>query len=178
MTPKGINEFFAFLYTGRVGEVMFWVRLVSGMITSALLAALVVVCLKFRELSASKQSVEEISPPTPPPDDAIRTSWQEITRKIQSQNPSDWSSAVIQADAVLDGVLTDMGLPGETMADRLKSFAPSQLASLNEVWEAHRVRNRIAHEHDATLAYDEANRAVVSFGRALCELHYLEEAGI
>ncbi len=96
-------------------------------------------------------------------------------RKIEAQNPSDWNLAIIQADAILDNLFKDMGLFGETMGDRLKQLDRSKLQSLDDVWEAHKLRNRIAHATDRVLTQDEARRAIWLYANALRELQYLEE---
>jgi len=61
------------------------------------------------------------------------------------------------------------------MGDRLKQLDLSKLASLNEVWEAHKIRNRIAHGTDRALTHDEAARAIGAFEAGLRELQYLTD---
>lgn len=70
----------------------------------------------------------------------------DVLKHIDSDNPNDWKLAIIEADIVLDDLLKQRGYVGNSLGERLKSIPPSQLASLNDAWEAHKVRNRIAHE--------------------------------
>jgi len=63
-----------------------------------------------------------------------------------SSNPNDWKLAIIEADIVLDDILKEKGYAGNSLSERLKSISPNQLESLQDAWEAHKVRNRIAHE--------------------------------
>jgi preprotein translocase subunit SecG len=70
----------------------------------------------------------------------------DVLKHIESQNPNDWKLAIIEADIVLDDLLKQRGYVGSSLGERLKSIPPSQLSSLNDAWEAHKVRNRIAHE--------------------------------
>lgn len=70
----------------------------------------------------------------------------EIQNHIQSDNPNDWKLAIIEADIVLDQTLKSRGYAGNTLGERLRSITPSQLASIDDAWDAHRVRNKIAHE--------------------------------
>lgn len=174
MSPEQINNFFSFLYEGRLGEITFWLRLIAGVITSALAAAIVVIAVKFRELIARSVTTPAVSASLPAPE-VPPGPWQEVMRKIQSESPADWNLAVIQADSILDGVLKDMGLSGETMGERLQQLNLSSLAALNDVWEAHKTRNRIVHETEPVLAYQEARRAVMLFEKALRELGYLQD---
>ena len=174
MTPDQINQFFSFLYQGRLGEIVFWVRLISGVMTSALAAILVVVLLKFRQLiSAKRPAPAEVE--IPETEKAENKPWQDVMKKMDSPNPSDWNLAVIQADSVVDEVLKSMVPFGTTMGDRLKQLDRSKLGSLDGLWEAHKIRNRIAHDTDQVLDYQEARRAIMLFSEVLRELNYLQE---
>lgn len=71
---------------------------------------------------------------------------EDIQQHAQSSNPNDWKLAIIEADVVLDQTLKDRGYAGNTLGERLRSITPSQLSSIDDAWDAHRVRNKIAHE--------------------------------
>lgn len=169
MTPEYLNQVFSFLYEGRLGRAAWWLQLLAGIFSSAFFAAIIVITLKLREFYGPPPALPEPAklPVTPTP-------WQEVRKKIESPNPSDWTLAVIQADAILEGILRETGLPGETLGERLKRLDPSKLASLNDLWEAHKIRNRIAHEPGRTLAHHEALTALHGYERALRELGYIE----
>lgn len=70
----------------------------------------------------------------------------ELEAHIASDNPNDWKLAIIEADILLDETLKDRGYAGASLGERLRSISPAQLQSLNDAWEAHKVRNQIAHE--------------------------------
>ncbi|MCA9355448.1 hypothetical protein KC865_02755 [Candidatus Kaiserbacteria bacterium] len=70
----------------------------------------------------------------------------DIFTHSESDNPNDWKLAIIEADIILDSVLKNRGYAGDSLGERLRSISPSQLGSLNDAWEAHKVRNRIAHD--------------------------------
>jgi hypothetical protein len=70
----------------------------------------------------------------------------DVLKHIDSDNPNDWKLAIIEADIILDDLLKQRGYVGNSLGERLKSISPTQLASLNDAWEAHKVRNRIAHD--------------------------------
>ena len=179
VTPADIDAFFAFLHEGTIGAVTFWLRIIAGVLVSAMAAALVIIMFKLNAVQRRKPDEVEaaaVAGARPAPsEDLVSRPWQEVMQKMASTNPSDWNLAVIRADSLFDGVLKDIGISGETMGDRLKQLDLSQLASLNEVWEAHKIRNRIAHETDRALTHDEAMRAIDSFEAALRELQYLTE---
>lgn len=90
--------------------------------------------------------------------------WEAIRRKVLSDNQSDWRLGIIEADIYLDRVLDQQGIFGDTLGDKLKSITEARLPSLQLAWEAHKVRNRIAHEGaEYTLTQPEARRALSYF---------------
>lgn len=170
MTPERINEFFSFLYRGTLGEITFWLQLVAGVFISAMLGAIAVIAVKFRELNmgGSKLAAAPAKPRM-----NIVAAWADVARGIESANPAEWNLSLIRADATFDAVLKDMGVSGETLGERLAGIDRAKLRSLDAVWEAHKLRNRIAHETDQVLTHDDARRAVAAFAAALRELQYL-----
>lgn len=72
--------------------------------------------------------------------------WEHVERMTESVNPSDWRQAIIEADILLEEILTKIGYDGLTIGDKLKNVEPSDMATLDDAWKAHRVRNRIAHD--------------------------------
>lgn len=87
--------------------------------------------------------------------------WNSVRSKILSDNPSDWRLAIIEADIYLDKVLDQKGFYGDTLGDKLKQITPDKLPSIQIAWEAHKVRNRIAHDGaDYILTMPEARRTL------------------
>ncbi len=70
---------------------------------------------------------------------------KDVETHITSDHPNDWKLAIIEADIILDEALKKAGYAGASLGDRLKSISPSQLNSLDAAWQAHKVRNQIAH---------------------------------
>lgn len=90
--------------------------------------------------------------------------WTNIRAKLLSDNESDWRLAIIEADIYLESILRDRGYPGDTLADKLKSTNRNDLPSLQNAWDAHMVRNRIAHDgQNFTLTQPEARRVLANF---------------
>ncbi len=87
--------------------------------------------------------------------------WNSVRSKLLSDNPSDWRLAIIEADIYLDRVLDQKGFYGDTLGDKLKQLTPEKLPSIQLAWEAHKVRNRIAHDGvDYVLTMPEARRVL------------------
>ncbi len=69
----------------------------------------------------------------------------DVMNHISSDNPNDWKLAIIEADIILDDSLKRAGYGGASLGERLRSLTPTQLPSLDDAWQAHKVRNQVAH---------------------------------
>jgi hypothetical protein len=65
---------------------------------------------------------------------------------VESPSENDWRQAIIEADIMLDDVLTMRGFVGDSVGDKLKQANPQSFKTLEDAWEAHKVRNDIAHK--------------------------------
>jgi hypothetical protein len=101
--------------------------------------------------------------------DHYRSKWLAIEQQLKRDEASSYSLSVLNADKLLDQALKDRGMKGETMGDRLKS-AKAIFSNRNNVWSAHKLRNRIAHEPDVRVTYDAARYALADFKRALKDI--------
>lgn len=100
--------------------------------------------------------------------------WDEIQKKIDSENSSDWKMAIIEADSLVDEIIKGIGYKGEDLGERLKNIEPSDFENLQNVWEAHKIRNKIAHEADAfQITKEEAKETLEKYRKALKELRYI-----
>ncbi|MCX6731490.1 MAG: hypothetical protein NTX55_00670 [Candidatus Parcubacteria bacterium] len=106
--------------------------------------------------------------------EARANKWDEIQKKIDSENSSDWKMAIIEADSLVDEIIKKIGYKGEDLGERLKNIEPSDFENLQNVWEAHKIRNKIAHEGDAfQITKEEAKETIEKYRKALRELRYI-----
>ncbi len=98
-----------------------------------------------------------------------RVRWLTIEQSLLRDNEASYHLAVMNADKLLDHALRDRGVKGQTMGDRMK-FAKDRWSNRNALWTAHKLRNRIAHEPDVRVKYDEARYALAAFKQALKDL--------
>jgi hypothetical protein len=92
-----------------------------------------------------------------------------IEQQLKRDEPSSYQLSVLNADKLVDQALQESGAKGETMGERLKNTT-TKFSDLNGLWTAHKLRNRIAHETDAVVGYDEARFALNCFRKALKDL--------
>ena len=90
--------------------------------------------------------------------------WVKTIGHLFSQHEGDWKLAIMEADNILDDLMTDLGFKGETLGEKLKSANQENFKGLTAAWEAHTVRNRIAHEGvHFELSQHEAKRIVALY---------------
>ncbi len=100
--------------------------------------------------------------------------WQSVLSKIQSQNEGDWRVAIIEADIILNEMLDRMGYNGEGVADKLKQVIPGDFKTLQSAWEAHKVRNEIAHGGVGFhLTHHQAKRTINLFEEVFQEFYFI-----
>jgi hypothetical protein len=100
--------------------------------------------------------------------------WKRIVSYVQSSTPSDWRLAILEADIVLEEILDVNGYRGETIGEKLKTVEPSDMDSLNDAWEAHKIRNAIAHEGEKFLLTErEARRVVGLYEKVFREFEFI-----
>ena len=99
--------------------------------------------------------------------------WDNIQTYMESDNESDWKLAIIEADKLLDELVAKLGYIGDNLGERLKSVEPSDFLTLQAAWEAHKMRNRIAHEQGLHLTRREARRIIDLFGQVFHEFHFI-----
>ncbi len=104
----------------------------------------------------------------------VNQRWEKVLVHIQSENPTDWRLAVLEADIMLSEILDRMGYVGENVGEKLKSVEKSDFDTIDDAWEAHKVRNMIAHEgSDYVLSQREAQRVISMYARVFKEFRYI-----
>ncbi len=98
-----------------------------------------------------------------------RVRWMEVQGQLDKNNDHANALAVLNADKLFDHALKDLGYQGLTMAERLKGVN-RVLSDKPAVWRAHKLRNKVAHEIDASVSYKEARWALAVYKKALKDL--------
>jgi hypothetical protein len=107
-------------------------------------------------------------------DKALTNRWESVQKHIGSTNQNDWKQAIIEADVMLDDILTKMGYRGESVGEKLKRVATGDFATLDDAWEAHKVRNRIAHDgSNFVLSEHDAKQTIQKYKKVFEEFFYI-----
>lgn len=99
--------------------------------------------------------------------------WSNVVKHIESPHENDWKQALIEADIILDDLLTRMGYRGSSVGEKLKRVEPGDFKTLQDAWNGHTVRNKIAHEAGFTLNKVEAQQAFHSYKKVFEEFYFV-----
>lgn len=101
-----------------------------------------------------------------------QSAWQEVER-MSKGSIEELKIALVQADNVVDSVLR-LKVSGETMGDRLKAAQDKfSYETYQNLWEAHKLRNRIAHEAHFAADQEQLRIAIGRFRKSLQEIGIL-----
>ena len=104
----------------------------------------------------------------------VNEKWQKVLVHINSINPSDWKLAILECDIMLSEILEKMGYMQESIGEKLKSIEPSDFTNIEAAWEAHKIRNAIAHEgSDFLINEREAKRVIGLYELVFREFEYI-----
>lgn len=98
----------------------------------------------------------------------LKERWEGILRKING-TPESLKLAIIEADNLADGLLKDIRLEGEHMADRLEQLTKDDFSTIERLWRAHKIRNRLVHEPDFTISKGQASEILADYEAFLKE---------
>ena len=152
-------------------EVLDVLKAIGFFLTLAL--AILIMWVIFRSKGKVADKVEEIKMqlnPSQPGEGKYDAKWKEVLEHLTSVREAEWKFAVIEADKIVEAILQEAGFAGETMGDKMMAINQEQLSSINDLWEAHKLRNLIAHDSDSQVKYVEVRRAIEQYEKTLREL--------
>lgn len=162
------------LYRGWSSYVAF------SMLVSLALIALIAYCsirmfqirqIERRRFAAAQQTVAAQDVPK------TKLRWQHILEEAASDSDQARRLAILEADIMLNELLDTLGYKGETMADKMRAADRVNFRTIENAWEAHRARNRIAHEGAAhPISAREARRVIALYESVFREFRVIEEA--
>lgn len=136
-----------------------------------ILTFIILAILFFRKAKGIKSSIPDkkakvaIARP-----EIVREQWQAVLNHLDSANEGEWKLAIMEADKLVDDLLIQKGYEGESMAERLSMISKREFKNLDLLWEAHKIRNRIAHKLNFKISRNEALRAISYYEEALKDL--------
>ncbi len=102
--------------------------------------------------------------------------WRDVMTHVNSSNANDWRQAILEADVMLDDAISKRGYTGDGVGEKMKQVAKGDINTIDDAWDAHKMRNRIAHEgSDFELSQREARRVIGLYEKVFKELGYISD---
>jgi len=170
-SATAMSQSFLTTYFAHLGFLEF----ASVVISILCLVGIAYVAVHTGWLESRVDRVRDVVLKTDMPKHRAQLSWQSIQKHFFEGDENDLKIAVIEADKMLNEALRGAGVLGTQLGDRLKKIKPGQIPNIDDVWQAHKIRNQIAHEPDFVLKRDLAERALAIYEKALQNLGIFDE---
>jgi hypothetical protein len=102
----------------------------------------------------------------------FQDSWRELQKLLRKKD--QWSSAIVDADKLLELALKKKRIRGRSMGERLVK-AQRLFTDNDGVWFGHKLRNKIDAEPDLKLKENDVKQALIGIRQALKDLGALPQ---
>lgn len=181
VTAPQVVEYLQYASSPGVYDTLFhrWSVFVAfSLFISLLLAALIIYCsirifqvrqMERRRFAAMQRTVASHDVPK------THLRWHRVLEQAHSEHEQSWRLAILEADIMLNELLDTLGYRGETMADKMKSVDRATFNTIDLAWEAHKIRNKIAHSGTAhELNSREVRRVMSLYEKVFREFRFVE----
>lgn len=155
-------------------DILDKIRPISTVISLLLMVCIIYSIIRIRQIR--KEELEELDTPIEIKGGEEKKSekWNQLVDLATSENHADWRLAILEADIMLDDMLVLRGYQGEGVGERLKQVDRNSFKTLDKAWEAHKVRNTIAHAgSDFELTQRETRRVIDMYKQVFEEFDYI-----
>jgi len=132
-----------------LAHIWLWIVNIGYVLSVIGIFVIVYSMMRLFQLRAREKEFYDTVIESPETKNAGNPRWKHITELADSEKTSEWREAIIEADIMLDDTLGRQGYVGDGVGEKLKSIEPADMKTLQDAWEAHKVRNQIAHEGSA-----------------------------
>lgn len=86
--------------------------------------------------------------------------WAKVKVRLSKGWETEAKLAIIESDQLLDNLLKRMGYVGENFSEKLKQIDAKALPNIEQVWEAHKIRDNLVHDPNYKLSFGNAKKIV------------------
>ncbi|MFZ3043514.1 MAG: hypothetical protein WA058_00145 [Minisyncoccia bacterium] len=133
-------------FTSFLVHLWLWIIVIGYALALVGLFVIVYATVRLFELRKREEEFYSTVITAPEAGGGMHPRWEHIQSLLEGAGASQWREAIIEADIMLDDVLTKEGYTGAGIGEKLKSIDEAELKTLQDAWEAHKVRNQIAHQ--------------------------------
>lgn len=157
-------------FSAFLAHLWIWITVIGYVLSVLGLFVIVYVTMRLFDLRERERKFYNTLLVTPESQSEAVPRWQHIESLVEGTSASEWREAIIEADIMLDDVLMSQGYVGDGVGEKLKAADSATFNTLQDAWEAHKVRNQIAHEGSAfTLSEALARRTVARYAAVFRE---------
>ncbi len=98
--------------------------------------------------------------------------WKEIEELVSLGSPSRYKTAIIEADKLVDFILTTYGYKGKNLGEKIKSIPRNKYPKefFTNLWKGHLLRNKIVHDLNYEIHSSEAKDIIKRFKKVIDRL--------
>ncbi len=97
----------------------------------------------------------------------ISGKWNKIKERLDTNDENNYKLAILEADAIFDGLTESLGYKGKDIEDRIRQIPSREIENADEVIEVHKLRNAIVDNPKLSVGFYQAKKAVEVFEKAL-----------
>lgn len=180
LTFINLQYFFLLIYNWLTGEHavsipenlrMLWAlfQILSIILILLFLTGIVYTIIRIRQIRVEEAKMYGAVIIPKGAEDEKNRKWKDLLELVESDDQGNWRLAILEADILLDELVTKMGYKGEGLGEKLKDIERSDFDTLEQAWEAHKVRNTIAHDGSEYVLTQREARRVIDLYRQIFE---------
>lgn len=100
--------------------------------------------------------------------------WKQIQKRLKTKEPDQLKLAVFEADRILNEILKMSGYPGKNLDERLEIITFAQISNIEEIRQAHKLRDRIVSEPAFNITPNETAIIIEIYKKVFQELNLIE----
>lgn len=152
-----------------------WLSVIASVFSLACLVGAVYAGIQLSRVRiAQRKELEELTEAAIGSQDTPNDRWEQVLSYAGSDDEELWRLAIIEADVLLDEMLSTMGHTEDTIGEKLKSVERSDFRTIDQAWEAHKLRNVIAHKGSTyDLTRRELDKAINNYREVFNEFSYI-----
>lgn len=165
------DQIVAYFQSDDFQKTLLWAKLVSFGISSLLIFSIIILLTRSRAAWWVGERLDSFRKAKLP--ERISRDWQKIQERLEKEDEASLKLAVIEADNLIDEALRRMGLEGKDMGERLEKLTQQNLNSINDLLDAHRLRDLIVHQPNIIITKDQVQSAIKGYQVVMKELEII-----
>lgn len=93
--------------------------------------------------------------------------WNKINAFLDKKTEDAYKIAIIEADSFIDQILKRLNIPGKNIEERLKNTSDGQVSNIEDLRDAHNLRNNVVHDPSILVDFDKAKEILGVYEKTL-----------